>query len=70
MQHETRNNKKAYKDKLCQFMSWIRRVAEFLLCWHETLFLSEDIALEMDMSEGKGFKKQILVIKTNPPGGR
>ena len=34
---------------------------EFLPQWHETLFLCETIALELDMLEGKEFKKQMLV---------
>ena len=61
MQSEMANKKKGYRAKLCQFMSWIRRVKEFLSQWHETLFLCETIALELDMLEGKEFKKQILV---------
>ena len=61
MQSEMANKKKGYRAKLCQFMSWIRRVKEFLSVWHETLFLCETIALELDMLEGKEFKKQILV---------
>ena len=61
MKAEMQNKKKGYRAKLCQFMSWIRRVREFLPEWHETLFLCESIALELDMLEGKEFKKQILV---------